>query len=220
MEKKMSKMEDIFQHKITSGIIFCLYIFGSLNLKDLTVLLGQSKTSTLRYLKEILESDMIEIDQVKTAKNWGKFYRLTSPIRLILNESSEFDSYISESDDSIIKLSKERKGIEFAETLKNISEMDTIFISFLGNYFKNRDLNSDIIRSIRKLLLCSMNNLYLETEGEQIEFIKIVKKFMLNLQKFSKSKKKDANSSSLHLVYISSIPIGKLKQIYQSDRKN
>jgi hypothetical protein len=85
-EKIQEKYDEAFFDEVRFGIITALEFYKSANLKRLSVLVGRPETTTIRYVKKLLEDEIIEIDQVKTASDWGKFYKLTDPVLAIIDE--------------------------------------------------------------------------------------------------------------------------------------
>ena len=78
-------------------------------------------------------------------------------------------------------------------------------------------MNSQLAKSSLKLMLSSMDPIPLYTEADRIEFVRIVKNYMKDLWQFGKKQKnkpksKDNDFSSLQMVYLSVIPLGKISQ--------
>lgn len=212
-----------FHHKISSGILISLSIFGSLNLKELIELLGQSKTSTLRYLKELVISGDIVIDQDMTAKKWGKYYTLSPSLSQAFNSYEDFLSLISRSEDSILTFPSERLPSETAYVAKNLAEINSNFNLLLENHLKTSDPDSDLSKSVRNLLLNSLTDIALYSKEDEIEFIRIVKSFMVDLHQFAKAQKakrteskEEKSDSTIQTVYISTIPLGKVRESLQN----
>jgi hypothetical protein len=215
-------IDEIFNHKISSGIVMCLSIFGSLNLKELIDIMGQSMTTTLRYLKDLVTSEFIEIDRDMTAKKWGKYYQLSPDLsELLLN--NEADLRIAKTKDSILSHFSDRSGSDLAKSNVNLAEINTFFINFLGNYLKTNDINTKLSASIRKLSLNSMIEIPLFTPEDNFELINIVKPFLVKIDKFalaqkSKMKSKEESDPSMQVVYLSTIPLGKIKKAFQEQK--
>lgn len=216
MSEKKS-IDWIFDHKVTTLIALYLSLFGSLNLKELVKLMDQSKTSIFSYLKEMLKAGIIRLDSDKTEENWGKYYQLC-PEYTTLFFSGEADvSIFSKSEDSIVENSHDLTGEEIAKYRLNVAEMNTAINLLQGKFLRSLDMNSQLAISSCKLMLSSMVHLPLYTEADQIEFVRIVKNFLKDLTQLAKNqtikqKPKDDDLSSLQVVYLSVIPLGKIRQ--------
>ncbi|MHA1866059.1 MAG: winged helix-turn-helix transcriptional regulator [Candidatus Heimdallarchaeaceae archaeon] len=119
------------------AIITALSWYGSLNLKKLSSLIGKPETTTLRYLKQLLDENMIEVDAEKTASSWGKFYKLDEYIASLYRKNIE--NYVKEESDFDKKLKKyselSEKEIEL-EVLEKLlkSEGDKSFSQSFKQY--------------------------------------------------------------------------------------
>ena len=67
-------------------------------------------------------------------------------------------------------------------------------------------------------MLQSTFNLHLKSQDETIEFIKIVKRFMQDLQQFM-TPFHEGEDSTKQMLYLGTIPIGKLKTAYENSSK-
>ncbi len=81
------KYENIIYDEVSFGIITSLRFNEPLNLKNLAQLIGRPETTTIRYLKQLLEDKLIDIDAEKTASSWGKFYHLSDPVKKIVEQN-------------------------------------------------------------------------------------------------------------------------------------
>ncbi|NHK30784.1 MAG: winged helix-turn-helix domain-containing protein [Asgard group archaeon] len=75
------KYKEIVYDEVKYGIITAIIWYDSLNLKDLARLVGRPETTTIRYVKQLLEDGLIDVDAEKTATSWGKFYKLSTVVR-------------------------------------------------------------------------------------------------------------------------------------------
>jgi predicted transcriptional regulator len=82
-EIKKSYDEAIYD-EVKYGILIALEFYKSLNLKKLAEILDRPKTTTLRYLKNLLNEGLIILDTNKTAKDWGKFYKLSQTVEFLI----------------------------------------------------------------------------------------------------------------------------------------
>jgi len=88
-EELKQKFEDTIYDEVKYGIITALQWYGSANLKKLSQLVDRPETTTLRYLKQLLAENLIDVDAEKTATSWGKFYRLSDEARVLVNINRE-----------------------------------------------------------------------------------------------------------------------------------
>lgn len=84
-EIKQKYNEAIFD-EVKNGIIIALEFYDSLNLKRLAELIGRPETTTIRYVKKLLDDGLITLDVNKTASDWGKFYKLSDSVNLLIEE--------------------------------------------------------------------------------------------------------------------------------------
>ena len=103
------------------AIITCLGWYGSINLKKLSSLIGKPETTTLRYIKQLIDDGLIEVDAEKTASSWGKYYRLVDEVAKLykknlddfVKEGSELDKKLAH----LKQLSEEEIRREIAQKL-------------------------------------------------------------------------------------------------------
>lgn len=89
------KYNDLVYDEVKFAIVTAIQHYSSLNLKKLSELIGRPETTTIRYVKKLLEDELIVIDIEKTATDWGKFYRLSDFVNdLIVNRNLEIDNRI------------------------------------------------------------------------------------------------------------------------------
>ncbi|UJG41359.1 MAG: hypothetical protein K9W45_02590 [Candidatus Heimdallarchaeum aukensis] len=123
-EEKIKEIEEKYEKLWVDdpnkfAIITALSWYGSLNLKKLSTLIGKPETTTLRYLKQLLDDNMVEVDAEKTASSWGKFYRLEENIASLYRKNIE--DYVKEESDFDKKL-KKYKELSEREIEKEILE--------------------------------------------------------------------------------------------------
>ncbi|MHA1433759.1 MAG: hypothetical protein ACTSO7_07940 [Candidatus Heimdallarchaeota archaeon] len=85
-EQIREKFIETFYDEVKFGILNAIDFYDSVNLKRLAVLVGRPETTTIRHIKKLLDEKLITIDAEKTAKEWGKFYKLSEPVRLLFDE--------------------------------------------------------------------------------------------------------------------------------------
>ncbi|MHA1740363.1 MAG: hypothetical protein ACTSXA_04855 [Candidatus Heimdallarchaeota archaeon] len=130
-EQIREKFIETLYDEVKFGIINAIDFYESVNLKRLAVLVGRPETTTIRYIKKLLAEELITIDAEKTAKEWGKFYKLSEPVQLLFDErrkqNTERENWIhdeigdlekkseQEVEDFMVKavLSKENIELEF-----------------------------------------------------------------------------------------------------------
>jgi len=99
--------DNLIYDEIKFGIITALQWNETLNLKKIAQMIGKPETTTIRYLKQLLEDGLIDIDAEKTAASWGKYYRLSTAINNLYEEQ---------------KSESEVKERELAEELMNYED--------------------------------------------------------------------------------------------------
>ncbi len=83
------KYEEAISDDVKFGIITALEIYEPLNLKKLSQLVGRPETTTIRYLKQLLSDELIDVDAETTATSWGKYYKLSKSVRKITDKIRE-----------------------------------------------------------------------------------------------------------------------------------
>jgi len=83
LEEIKEKYENIIFDEVKYGIFTALVLYKSLNLKKLAQLVGRPETTTIRYVKQLLSDGLIDVDTVKTATSWGKFYCLSKEAKVL-----------------------------------------------------------------------------------------------------------------------------------------
>ena len=143
------------------AIITCLGWYGSTNLKKISALIGKPETTTLRYIKQLIEEGLIEVDAEQTATKWGKYYKLVEEVEELykrsikeyIEEGSEFDKRIKKlkemkeeeiKEEIIEKLRKEESGKLQAEAFKDY----LLFIQNIESSIVNEWINLE--REVKK----------------------------------------------------------------------
>lgn len=76
-EEIRKSYNELVYDEVKFAIVTAIQYYSSLNLKKMSELIGRPETTTIRYVKKLLEDELIVIDVEKTATDWGKFYRLS-----------------------------------------------------------------------------------------------------------------------------------------------
>lgn len=99
-EEIKQKYDKAIYEEVKNGIIIALEFYNSLNLKRLAELIGRPETTTIRYVKKLLDEGLIVLDVEKTALDWGKFYKLSDSVISLIEErnirSKEREKWIFE----------------------------------------------------------------------------------------------------------------------------
>jgi hypothetical protein len=127
-EKIREKYKDLAIDELKYSIVTAINWYNSLNLKNIARLVGRPETTTIRYIKQLLEDGLIDIDAEKTASSWGKFYKLSENVRKLYDEQlraveereeyiiTEFESLKGTGEDELRKFFTEkaisREGLE------------------------------------------------------------------------------------------------------------
>lgn len=89
IEKMKKRYQEAMTNDIEFSIITALRWNKTLNLKKIAKLVDKPESTTIRYLKKLLEDEIITIDLEKTAASWGKFYRLSKLIEDLYDQNKE-----------------------------------------------------------------------------------------------------------------------------------
>lgn len=145
------KLERVIYEEVSYGIITSLRFHETLNLKRLAQLIGRPETTTIRYLKQLLEDKLIDIDAEKTATSWGKFYRLSKPAKEVMaqgekeqqqredNFLSELANYESMSEEKLLEI--------FVREITNKESLDQIAIQVKHGITLNYNIQKMIINN-------------------------------------------------------------------------
>ncbi|MHA1305096.1 MAG: winged helix-turn-helix transcriptional regulator [Candidatus Heimdallarchaeaceae archaeon] len=158
------------------GIITNLEWYGSLNLKKLSSLINKPESTTLRYVKQLIEEGLIEVDAEKTASSWGKYYALTKPVRELYQKNMQ--DYIAQGSEFDLKLKrfKEMSDEEIKrEVINKLLKKQQDEISMLSAYKKYLSFVQNIQNSIVNELVDFEKRLKvsLDKVGEEETFEKI-----------------------------------------------
>ncbi|HUU77334.1 MAG TPA: winged helix-turn-helix transcriptional regulator [candidate division Zixibacteria bacterium] len=94
-EKIKKNFSELVYDEVKFAIVTAIQYYSSLNLKKLSELIGRPETTTIRYVKKLLEDELIIIDIEKTATDWGKFYCLSDYANdLIVKRNLEIDNRV------------------------------------------------------------------------------------------------------------------------------
>jgi len=114
------KYDEIIYEEAENGIIIALEFYNSLNLKRLAELIGRPESTTIRYVKKLLDEGLIVLDIEKTASDRGKFYKLSDSVISLIEErkirSKEREKWIFEEMDHL----EERSAKEIRELLTKV----------------------------------------------------------------------------------------------------
>jgi hypothetical protein len=133
------KYQEIVYDEVKYGIITAIIWYDSLNLKELARLVGRPETTTIRYVKQLLEDGLIDVDAEKTATSWGKFYKLSTVVRELYDKQlkaieqrsetilSEYEAIKDKGEDEIYKffekhvISKDNLEIDVLAAKQNVA---------------------------------------------------------------------------------------------------
>ncbi|MCY3413894.1 MAG: hypothetical protein INQ03_19780 [Candidatus Heimdallarchaeota archaeon] len=131
------------------GVVMTLHINKKpMNLKALAKYTGMKETTTLNYIKQLLQDDIIEIDSKATASSRGKYYRLTSLATKLLKER-ELDEQEKELEDEIFS---DPTGDKMAESIiKNIEngKFENLFTQFTMVQNINNVVETNLIQKLQ-----------------------------------------------------------------------
>ncbi|MFW9853131.1 MAG: winged helix-turn-helix domain-containing protein [Candidatus Thorarchaeota archaeon] len=164
-EKKeiIERINEIFKVETRYAIIMAINNFGSLNIKELSKILGKNEATIYHHIKNLTDPKkpkLLIIDSEKTERVKGKFYLLSDlakkyfgepPVEDLEKGLKEFlDRLISQTDEEIARVymelsskhpsigtqtDKERRNIAYNHTLENImlNNLEQAEKAFLDN---------------------------------------------------------------------------------------
>lgn len=158
-KSQRERFQEIFLNDIEFGIITSLKIHSNLNLKRIAKLIDKPESTTIRYLKKLLEEEIITIDTKQTAKKWGKFYRLSEETDELYEEHmsqtkkrskevlKEVLDYKNKPEEKLKELLKE-KALE-KKNIKNEAVISQNNLTLIHNFEKC--ILNDMFRALHKI---------------------------------------------------------------------
>ncbi|NHJ86640.1 MAG: winged helix-turn-helix transcriptional regulator [Asgard group archaeon] len=226
-EKIKENFANIIYDEVKYGIVTSLDWYGSLNLKKLAELVGRPETTTIRYIKQLLEEGLIDVDAEKTAISWGKYYRLSKAAQKLTEERNtlrenrqeevmkELLEYRSRSEEEAIDLFRKqilaKEDLEqVAFDLKNILNFTHNAENIIANEFATK-LDQLIklkeeksIDYLEKNLIIEPGDIMNYTERIQftkykdmIEFYEIFAKFVIGIKSLKDKIQKEIDSEKI-----------------------
>jgi hypothetical protein len=121
-------LAEVFKVDTRYAIITALRMYGSLNIKTLSTLLGRTESTIFHHLTEIQKFTprIIEIDQEKTSTNRGKFFQLTESTQEHYRKSDSLEVFENEIPDIFKKWSgvpTEEITQEMIDALKQVPDL-------------------------------------------------------------------------------------------------
>ena len=77
------KYEALYKEEVKFSVLTAIEWYGSLNLMQISRIIGKSESATYRHVKSLLENNVISLDPEKTATLRGKFYCLNPKLSTI-----------------------------------------------------------------------------------------------------------------------------------------
>ncbi|MEA2070671.1 MAG: winged helix-turn-helix transcriptional regulator [Asgard group archaeon] len=152
------RYQEAMSNDIEFSVITVLRWNKTLNLKKIAKLIDKPESTTIRYLKRMLNDELITIDIDETASSWGKFYRLAKPIKYLYDKNKEQMS--------------ERNKQEFDELFQYLDRPEEEIENYAkSKIIKREDEESEINMEIAKRNLTFMHNLEDMILNEFIEAI-------------------------------------------------
>ncbi len=92
-ERKLKQLQESFvklhENEIQFSIVSCLAWYGSLNLRQISNLIGKPEPTTYRYARQLLDSGLIVLDKDMSTAKRGKYYILSDDLKKIATEERE-----------------------------------------------------------------------------------------------------------------------------------
>ena len=142
----LPSLDKILEDENKIVIIFLIYIFGALNLKILAKLIGKSEPPVLRWIKKMLEEDLLVIDQPSTKRSRGKFYKL-SPKSVKFFAMERFPPTFEQDPDATTKENINNQGVRL---IRSMGLLDDITSKISVSMYENINTNPEYANRYEK----------------------------------------------------------------------
>ncbi len=152
----IDKLQNLSSDELS--VILAIYILGSLNLKQIAALLGKISTTTLNYVRTLLQHEYILLDGDKSTSRRGKYYTLNQIIKQTLDKvfqtnREKFEKEINnvnletfeEVQDHIVQILREKDNQLLASTSLLFSNLNHAIETIQNNRMTHfiEDLNNN-----------------------------------------------------------------------------
>lgn len=159
-EKRSKNLQESFaklhENEIQFSITTCLAWYGSLNLRQISHLIGKPEPTTYRYARQLLDDGLIILDNKMSTSKRGKYYDLSPELKDVASEYSK--KYEDIEEDSIRRIKEIREKVDqgkIDEIKKQIVdrflgriEDDTIIQSLKHSNSLTSNIQNSIVNSI------------------------------------------------------------------------
>ena len=112
--KKLKTLQNSFanlhENEIQFSIVTCLAWYGSLNLRQISHLIGKPEPTTYRYARQLLDNGLIILDNEMSTSKRGKYYNLSPDLKNVATDDSK--QYEDLEEDSIERIKTIREKIK------------------------------------------------------------------------------------------------------------
>ena len=155
-EKRLKQLQESFvklhENEIQFSIVTCLAWYGSLNLRQISHLIGKPEPTTYRYARQLLDEGLIILDNEMSTAKRGKYYVLSPDLRNIATEDSE--KYEDIEEDSVKRIKEIREKINQGKINEIRKQIIDRFLgkiddaSIINGFKHSNSLTSNIQNSI------------------------------------------------------------------------
>ena len=142
-EKKYRNLQESFarlhENEIQFSIVTCLAWYGSLNLRQISNLIGKPEPTTYRYARQLLDDGLLILDNKMSTSKRGKYYVLSDDLRNIATEKNKEYEDIEEK--SIERISEIREKL-------NQGKIDEIKKQIIDRFLGKID-NETIVNNLK-----------------------------------------------------------------------
>ena len=218
MNVKKSRIPDgllkLLDDETKISTLFGLYLFETLNLKNIARILNKNESTTLRHLKSLINEKLIEIDQKKSAQSWGKFYRLRDEFKMNLENMFT---------DVPIKWDVVESYDKLASAVKAISSLINAVGKFTASYLieKSQDKlgnqaeDKNDFTMPRFSLAIALPSV--KTKDDLREFKNIITEFQEKIDKFEQKYKSEPVNNQI--VYLFTAPLDEIHPLKKFGRE-
>ncbi|MHA2504531.1 MAG: winged helix-turn-helix transcriptional regulator [Candidatus Kariarchaeaceae archaeon] len=129
-QKPQINFIELLSNETLMSVIFILQTYESLNLRQISTVMGISEPSTHAHIKKLLDRKIIELDSSKAGQR-GKYYRLHPLVESIIDRG-EADFEVDRE-----KIIDATYYTMMGQVLRTVSIMTQRFGSYLGKYLEN-----------------------------------------------------------------------------------
>ena len=185
MDDVRIKVRDLLKNETRLSILLILSAYKTLNLRQLSKVLGMTEPSAHVHIKELLKLEQIELDQNMAGKR-GKYYQLTQNMKkLFFEDEEDEDLFLG------IKFGSEEYYKVVGEAIQSVAIISQRFGIFAGKYLMdNASILSERYNNMKEEekaqnLSGNFSFITIASEEEYLELIEAQKTYMEKLTEIS-----------------------------------